>query len=128
MAATKGDIIAGVVVLGIAGFVGWEFFHHPATGKEFTDHSPVENRTYTGTNYNTVVNSADGYNVTLTKGVNGALVSGDYFIYTNGTGSNTPTATGYAYLWGSPLVNGKPSLVTLASIGYTPPKNIKYSG
>lgn len=118
MALTTGDKVGIVVGAGVIGFIAWELFKG-GTGKEFSIYSAVDRRIYKGTNYNAVVNSAGGYNVT----VGGK----QYFIYTNGSGSQTPTATGKAYLWGSPLNNGEPAEVTLASIGYTPPANINYS-
>ena len=116
MSLTTGDKVGlgiGAVVVGV---VGWElFFNKP---KEFAIYSAVDRHLYTGTNYNTVVNSAGGYN---------EQISGkDYFIYTTGSGSSTPTATGMAYKWGSPLTSaGEPIPVTLASINYTPPSGIK---
>ena len=116
MALTTGDKVGIGIGVVVAGVVTWElFFNKP---KEFEIYSAVDKKLYKGTNYNTVVNSAGGFN---------EQISGkDYFIYTTGSGSETPTATGFAYLWGSPLTSaGEPIPVTLASIGYTPPSGIK---
>ena len=116
MALTTGDKVGIGIGVAVAGVVGWELFFNKT--KEFEIYSAVDKKLYKGTNYNTVVNSAGGYNVSLT--------GGNYFIYTTGSGSNTPTATGMAYKWGSQLTSkGEPIPVTLASIGYTPPSGIK---
>lgn len=115
MALTTGDKVGIGIGVVAAGAVIYELMRPK---QEFAIYSAVDKKLYKGTNYNTVVNSAGGYNVSLT--------SGNYFIYTTGSGSATPTATGMAYMWGSKLTSaGEPIPVTLASIGYTLPSGIK---
>ena len=115
MALTTGDKVGIGIGAAVTVAVIYELVRPK---KEFAIFSAVDRHLYKGTNYNVVVNSAGGYN---------EQISGkDYFIYTTGSGSETPTATGFAYLWGSPLTSkGEPIPVTLASIGYTPPSGIK---